>query len=91
MRSCLVPRPFVEETDNSLGKMLMLLSVHVTSVSFSTVQSDYGLLLELHTLTLFSRSYVLLLELDTIRHMYLNFPTKFSPSLERSVGSMEMR
>ena len=46
--------------------MLMLLSVHVTSVLFlvqlNNFALDYGLLLELHTLTLVARSYVLLVQ-----------------------------
>ena len=49
--------------------MLMLLSVHVTSVLilvwFNNSAPDYGLLLELHTLTLVARSYVLLLKLPS--------------------------
>ena len=44
--------------------MLMLLSVHVTSVlflvRFNNFRPDYGLLLELQALTLVARSYVLL-------------------------------
>ena len=45
--------------------MLMLLSVHVTRVLFLILagkfRPDYGLLLELHALTLVARSYALLL------------------------------
>ena len=52
--------------------MVMLLSVHVTRVLFFyTVQyfrPDYGLLLELHTLTLVAHSYALLL---TVVHVYV--------------------
>ena len=44
--------------------MLMLLSMHVTSVLFlvlfNNFHSDYGLLLELHALTLVARFYALL-------------------------------
>ena len=47
-----------------LRKMLMLLSVHMTSVLFFSTggkfHSDYGLLLELHALTLVAHSYALL-------------------------------
>ena len=42
--------------------MLMLLSVHVTSVLF-LFRLDYGLLLEIHALTLVTRSYALLTQL----------------------------
>ena len=43
--------------------MLMLLRVHVTSVLFlvRSTLTMYGLLLELHALTLVARSYVLFL------------------------------
>ena len=47
----------------------MLLSVHVTSFLFSMVQqfrSDYGLLLELHALTLVARSYALLRQFNRL-------------------------
>ena len=47
--------------------MLMLLCVHMTSVLFLVLAenfADYGLLLELHTLTLVTRSYTLL-------HLYI--------------------
>ena len=41
--------------------MLMLLSVHMTSVLFLVLAGNSGLLLELHALTLVARSYVLLI------------------------------
>ena len=40
--------------------MLMLLSVHVTIVLFLVQFNDFGLLLELHALTLVAHSYALL-------------------------------
>jgi len=57
--------------------MLMLLSVHVTSVLFSLFGPDYGLLLELHALTLVTRSYALLTctqiqEQDTCNSICMN-------------------
>ena len=44
-----------------LRKMLMLLSMHMTSVIFLVQFNNFGLLLELHTLTLVACSYALLL------------------------------
>ena len=50
--------------------MLMLLSVHVTRVLFLVLAGkfcpDYGLLLELHALTLVARSYALLDQLTAV-------------------------
>ena len=49
--------------------MLMLLCVHVTGVLFLVLAGkfcpDYGLLLELHTVTLVDHSYVCALDLHT--------------------------
>ena len=53
-----------------VGQMLMLLSVHMTSlVRFN---NDFGLLLELHALTLVARSYVLLCNLIPLLIVYRN-------------------
>ena len=48
--------------------MLMLLSVHVTIVLFLVRFNNFGLLLQLHALTLVARSYALLLGLIPQHH-----------------------
>ena len=50
--------------------MLMLLCVHVTRVSTGgKFRPDYGLLLELHALTLVVRSYALLRRVSTLQEL----------------------
>ena len=69
--------------------MSMLLCVHVTSVLFFTGGKfcpDYGLLLELHALTLVARSYALLFDLIQVAFIYLAHPYH-NPTLPFSTPS----
>ena len=52
--------------------MLMLLSVHVTSVLFLVRFNNFALAMGLHALTLVARSYVLLIRYNEFTIYYLN-------------------